>query len=482
MGTAPDERPFAAGFRSLTEETDLPELKVEGALPGWLRGSLLRNGPALYEAGDRSLRHWFDGQAMVHRFTFDGARGRVGYANRFLDTPSHRAVAQGRISYPEFATDPCRSIFARVFTRFTREPTTNTCVSLTRFGERFVALTETPLPVEFDPATLETLGVVGYEDALNGQVTTAHPHQDPDTGDLVNYVTRFGATSEYRVYRQKMDGGTARELIGVQRARHPSYMHSFAVTRRYAVLTEFPLVVTPLSIMLSGRPFIENYRWEPARGTRITVMDLRDGRLRGVYEGPACFAFHHINAFDDGDDVVLDLCAYEDASVIDTLYLDRARTCGELPLSRPTRYRVGLSTGKVDVERLTPEAMELPRIAYETRNGSSYRYAYGVGARDGRRDDFLDQLVKLDVTTGETHTWYEQGSYPGEPVLVRAPDAPDAPEGAEDDGVVLSVVLDPTARASYLLVLDARTLTERARARVPHMVPFGFHGIHTTDA
>jgi beta,beta-carotene 9',10'-dioxygenase len=47
----------------------------------------------------------------------------------------------------------------------------------------------------------------------------------------------------------------------------------------------------------------------------------------------------------------------------------------------------------------------------------------------------------------------------------------------EDDGVLLSVVLDAAARASFLLVLDARTLKEQARALVPHHIPFGFHGI-----
>ncbi len=46
----------------------------------------------------------------------------------------------------------------------------------------------------------------------------------------------------------------------------------------------------------------------------------------------------------------------------------------------------------------------------------------------------------------------------------------------EDDGVLLSVVLDGRTASSYLLVLDAATMTELGRARVPHHIPFGFHG------
>ena len=47
-------------------------------------------------------------------------------------------------------------------------------------------------------------------------------------------------------------------------------MHSFGITERYAVLTECPLVVNPLELARAKRPFIENYRWEPERGTPLS--------------------------------------------------------------------------------------------------------------------------------------------------------------------------------------------------------------------
>lgn len=463
-------RGFPRGFRSLDAETEAAELPVEGALPEWLDGSLLRNGPAKFEAERGAFRHWFDGQAMVHRFTLGG--GRVYYANRFLDTPSSRAVREGgRIGYPEFATDPCRSLFARFFTVFARRDVRNPNVSITRFGDRFVALTETPIPVEFDPETLATAGVVGYQDSLAGQSTTAHPHQDPETGDLVNQLTRFARRSEYRVYRQR-SGSLTRELVARHPVARPGYMHSFGVTGRYAVLAEFPLVANPLALLLSGRPFIENYRWQPEQSTRFLVFDLREKALRGVHETAACFSFHHINAFEDGGDLVVDLCGYDDASVIDALYLDRLRAGQAVPVARPVRYRIGLERSTVAQERLTDEPMELPRIAYQRCNGREYRYAYGVGARHQGADGFADQLVKLDTATGRTLTWHQPGCYPGEPVFAAAPGA-----AAEDGGVVLSVVLDSAADSSFLLVLDAQTFEERARAQAPHAIPFGFHGV-----
>ncbi|HWO48862.1 MAG TPA: carotenoid oxygenase family protein, partial [Solirubrobacterales bacterium] len=80
----------AIGFESLSEETRIAELPVEGEVPGWLGGALLRTGPARFEVGERSLSHWFDGFAMLHRFGF--ADGRVSYANRFLEGRAYRAA------------------------------------------------------------------------------------------------------------------------------------------------------------------------------------------------------------------------------------------------------------------------------------------------------------------------------------------------------------------------------------------------------
>src|SRR6266480_4056077 len=147
----------AAGFRTLDREVSVDRLPVQGELPPWLAGSLIRTGPARFEAGARSLNHWFDGQAMLHRFSV--ANGVVGYANRELETRANAAVREGRIAYREFATDPCRSIFRRMVTMFSPGATDNANVNLARIGERFVAMTETPLPVEFDPHTLHALGV-----------------------------------------------------------------------------------------------------------------------------------------------------------------------------------------------------------------------------------------------------------------------------------------------------------------------------------
>ena len=172
-------------------------------MPRWLSGTLVRNGPALYEVGERTFNHWFDGLGMLHAFTLE--RGRVGYANRFLRSSAYKAYKEeGIIRYSEFATDPCRAIFNGAQATFSLAKVGNANVHVGRLAQHFVALTEVGLPVRFDPRTLRTLGVVGPEPA-------ARPDRD-------------GAPAPPRgrpagVLRHPADPAGA--LPGEGRARHP---------------------------------------------------------------------------------------------------------------------------------------------------------------------------------------------------------------------------------------------------------------------
>ena len=450
------------GFDSLEEETHLDGLPVRGELPPWLRGSLIRTGPAKWEVGDRAMNHWFDGFAMLHRFSFAG--GDVSYANRFLESRAYRAARdEGRIAYSEFATDPCRSLFQRVSAMFSPKLTDNANVNLTKLGERFISMTETPIPVEFDAETLAAAGVP-YEPP--GQLSTAHPHMDRATKGMLNYAAKLGPRTSYRFFLLR-PGSSKPEVIATKPVREPAYMHSFGLTERWLVLAEFPFVVNPPRLAFSGRPYIENYRWKPERGTRFHLFDRETGEGVGPFETEARFAFHHVNSYEEGGDVVVDICTFPDAGIVEDLYMERLRAGKPVTPGFLERFRISPEAGMVSSERLIDESIELPRINYSRCNERPYRYAWGVGMGGG----WIDRIVKADVVERRSTVWSEEGCFPGEPVFVAAPDADD-----EDEGVLLSVVLDGRAGNSFLLVLDARSLDELARAEVPHHIPFGFHG------
>lgn len=474
-GAGRNPRPgYALGFRSLTDEIRLPDVPVDGRVPRWLRGVLLRNGPALFEIGEQRLDHWFDGLAMLHGFAF--ADGRVSYANRFLRSSAYRAWRRdGVMKYSEFGTDPdpdpCRRMFSGVSTVPVLGRIPNANVSIERLAGQFQAHTELPMPVRFHKRTLRTLGIDGT--LPTGRMSTAHPHHDPRTGERFSYELDLVPPSGLRVLSERR--GRRRELAFIPQDR-PGYLHSFGLTDRYVVLHTQPWEFDLGRFLGPDRgPIAKAFVWDGSRPSLVILVDRRRGGVAGTFELEPSFVFHHINAFDDGDRVVIDVCAHRDSSVVDAMYLKNIRRRGaRVPQASPRRLTVKPGRSRVGQRDLADGNFELPRTDYAAVNGRRYRYAYGVGLRRPREGGFIDRITKLDTKRGERRHWHERGAYPGEAVFVRRPRG-----RREDDGVLLSVVLDGARRTSYLLVLDARDMSEIARAAVPHHIPFGFHGLHT---
>ncbi len=465
VSTAAGAPSASAGFADLCDEVELASLPLSGRLPAWLTGSLVRVAPAQWDVDGRTLNHWFDGFAMLHRFQIND--GSVSYANRFLQTESYKAARDsGKIEFSEFASDPCRSMFKRVQSMFSPKLSDNTNVNLTRLGERYIAMTETPLAVQFDARTLETAGVA-YE--APGQLSTAHPHARRGDGAMLNYAAQLGPRNRYKFF-VLTPGGTRPQTVATLPVKEPAYMHSFGLTERYFVLAEFPFTVNPFKLATSGRPYIENYAWHADRPTRIQLLDRDSGAVRRTFETDACFAFHHVNAYEDGEKVIADICVFDDASIVTELYLGRLRAGASVTaLPHLERFELDIATGEVTRERISGASIDLPRINYTRNNERPYRYTWGTGLDGG--SGWFDEIVMIDVEEQSATRWSEPGCYPGEPVFVAAPEA-----RAENEGVLLSVVFNAQSGTSFLLVLDARTLGELARAEVPHHIPFGFHG------
>lgn len=454
----------------LESEVSHSPLKVSGRVPEWLAGTFVRNGPTTVTVDGKSNAHWFDGLAMLHAFSFN--RGEVTYSNRFLRTPSYQALfKRGSLNYDGFATDPCRSLFKRFFSLFFPHNFPNANVNVTKIAEAYVALTEIPLPVRFDLETLETLGRLHYKDRLphEGCWESAHPHYDARSQQTFNYLIEFGRQSHYLLYAID-EGQTRRNLVAKIPVDHPSYMHSFAMTERYLLLTEFPLVVNPIDLITSGEPFIRNFKWQPERGTRFTLVDRQSGQLLGQWTTRPFFAFHHANAFEVDGKLLVDLVAYEDASVLteDPLYVGSKLKVGKSYPSRLERFSLDLKSGSISSEILFNPSIEFPK-SRESLDGVAYRYLYATGFGDRAELLQSESLYKIETQTRSHLVWSEEGCCPGEPLFVPSPDGKD-----EDDGAILTVVIQ--GDRSSLLILDAKSFQEVGRAEAPHRIPTGLHG------
>ncbi|PSQ24507.1 beta-carotene 15,15'-monooxygenase [Halobacteriales archaeon QS_9_67_17] len=470
--SGPDDR---LGFHSLSTETTVA-LPVEGSLPEWLSGSLVRNGPGSFSVGDGSVDHWFDGLAMLTRFTFDDG---VRYSNRFLRTDAYEAARAGRFD-GGFATGES-TLRERLWNAFRGDPYDNTNIILERIGDEYLALTESPRWVRVDPTSLETLGHRRYDGpAPSGDLACAHLRYDPDRDLHVNVETEFGRPSYYHVYA--MRSPERRKLLASVPTDRPSYMHSFALTPDYVVLTAFPFDVNPLAFFKPGRqgPFVENFRWRPDAGTTVYVINRHGGGVVGEATAPPVFGFHHVNAYQTDGDVVFDLETLPDADAVDSLDLAALRA-GQLDAvaGRLDRYRVTDPAGEPTVERTARFATGtgLPTVSPATRL-HEHRYVYAQGT-DTPVTRWPRAVRKVDTVTGRVTEWSDDTPV-SEPIFVprsgSARPTDDERAHSADDGVVLTVTLDHEAGRSTLVVLDGETLTERARAPLPHALPFDFHG------
>jgi carotenoid cleavage dioxygenase-like enzyme len=457
-------------LQDLNEETVMDILPVQGKLPDWLEGTLIRNGPAKFDFGEQRISHWFDGLAVLHAFTF--GQGKLSYRSKFLRSDAyHRSMENGDLRFMGFAQDPCKSIFKRLFSHFlpsmTPEIVQNANVNIMRFAQDYVALTETPLPVRFDPGTLQTLGVLNFQDSLCKKdcFESAHPHYDKTRKEFINYQIELGASCRYSLYTISDKEPVIRKPFFSMKSDKASYMHTFALTEHYVIMVEFPLVLNPLDLLLKGGGYITQFKWEPQRSTRFHVIDRTHGILMKSLETEAFFCFHHVNAYEELDTIVIDLVRYPDAQIVfgDPLPEQKRRL---------ERFRLNVNRSSLSSTTIVETLLELPRINYQQYNASPYRYSYGVGFKYPATKSDCIPIIKINVSNSQMLEWKEPGSLAGEPVFVPYPNAKE-----EDDGVLLSVVINELKNCSFLLILDAKDLHEIARSNPIPLIPYGLHGM-----
>jgi beta,beta-carotene 9',10'-dioxygenase len=453
-------------FRWSQQDREELPVRVTGALPDWLKGQLMRTAPAQFARNGMPIDHWFDGHALM--YTFELGQG-VHFRQRLLESDALSEADRGRNRRTTFGTDAQRSFLRRLFSPVP-EATDNANVNVVPWQGQWLAMTEGPHQHRIDHESLRSLGHYRYEDDLpRGMIMSAHPHYDAGIKSLVNVGTVFGPSSALHVFHQGKDQ-KRREIEGTLKLKRAPYLHSFGLTPRHAVLVDHPLRVNPVRMLFSNKAFIRHFTWDAKDSTKLWLLDRRQGTFR-CYETDPLFCFHTVNAFEDGEDVILDFLAYPDASPIDALYADVLLE--KLPDFRPRLLRARLTPAATTakLEPLADVEFEFPQIAYQRCHGQRERYVWGTALYPREPDLFRSEIVKVDTARGEVRRFDQDELSYGEPVFVPRPGAVD-----EDDGVLLAVGSDADAERSRLLVLSASSLEPIARCDLALNIPLGFHG------
>lgn len=440
------------------DESSAADLTVTGALPPELSGRFLRNGPNPLPGEDPG--HWFLGHGMIHGIRITGGRAEW-YRNRWVRT---NQLAGRPFMNPDFTVD--HSVGSA-----------NT--SVTAHNGRIFALVETSFPYEVTPE-LDTVGPCDFGGKLTTGMT-AHPKQDPATGDL--HFFGYGFTPPFLTYHRLSAAG---ELVVSAAIDVPAATmnHDFAITANHAVFLDLPMTFQ-LGLLASGMPF----GFDDGYGARIGVMPFaRPGEVTWFDVDP-CYVFHNGNAHEDERGrVVLESPRFSpaDAKAMWSGVADRESSIGSAAVRLAAaavasgdpvlhRWTLDPATGSVTEEQLDDRGVEFPTLD-DALVGRRSRYLYT------RADSGADvAIVKYDILGGTT-TEHTLGPdvVPGEAVFVPSP----AAGRAEDDGWLMALVTRRGGGPSRLLVLDASDVAAEpvAVVHLPRPVPAGFHGNWIDDA
>lgn len=451
------EHTFLTGIHApVTQERTLTELAVTGTIPPELSGRYVRIGPNPFKPDQRG-HHWFVGDGMVHGVRIDHGKAQW-YRNRYirsrtLEAQGGPAAAPGPRLSPDFDT-------------------VNTNV-ISHAGRTYGLVEAGSFPVELS----DELDSIAYSD-LGGTLRvpfTAHPHEDPLTGEL-HAITYNGSTLDTIWYVRVSPVGKVMRQVPIPVQHGPS-IHDCAITAKYVLVFDLPVTLS-MSALVGGARF--PYRWNPDHKARVGLLP-RDGAAGDIVwcEVTPAYAFHIANSFDTSDGkVVVDLCAYE------TMFAPGAREGADGPAGRALgleRWTIDPATRTVTRETIDATPQEFPRPD-ERFFGQPYRYAWSMGLAGEDPDRFIGEapIYAHDFATGtRTSRDFGPGKVPGEFVFV--PRAPDASEG---DGWLMGYVIDVPGETTDLIILDARdiTLPAVATVHIPCRIPPGFHGNWLPDA
>jgi len=461
----PGNHPYLNGaWTPLFEEVNADALDViEGRIPDDIDGVYLRNTDnQIHQPLGRF--HPFDGDGMIHQIDF--RNGSASYRNRFVRTRCFAAEQEAGRSLWGGLADPVRLSERPGFGAHGALKDSSSTDIVVHAGRALSTFYQCGEAYRLDPETLEQEGVAGWV-PLDG--ISAHAKSDERTGELLffNYskhapYLHFGVVDRNNVLVRY----SAVPLPG------PRLPHDMAFTENYAILNDMPLF-WDAELLRRNIHAVRQHEGLPSRFALVPRHG--DGPVRW-FEAAPTYVLHWVNAYEDGDEIVLDGYFQENPMPQPQrdapagfehmmAYLDAHSFLPKLH-----RWRFNLTAGTTKEERLDDHVAEFGTINQRFA-GRKYRYVYSATLKPGW---FLfDGFARNDVETGERQTFrLETGRTASE-----APFAPRVGSTEEDDGYLVSFITDENAGTSECILLDAARIEDGPVCRIalPHKLCSGTH-------
>ena len=464
----PSNHPYLNGaWTPLHEEVDAFDLEVvEGAIPTDIDGVYLRNTEnQIHQPLGRF--HPFDGDGMIHQIDFK--EGRAAYRNRWVRTRGLVAEQEaGQSLWGGLMDGPGTSLRQGFGAHGGLKDTASTDV-VVHGGKALSTFYQCGEAYGLDPETLEQQGVAGWA-PLDG--VSAHPKVDEATGELLFF--NYSKIAPYMHYGVIDKDGRPTHYIPVP-LPGPRLPHDMAFSERFSILNDLP-VFWDEQLLKRG---IHAARLHEGVPSRFAVVP-RYGASSEIrwFEGAPCYVLHFLNAYEDGDELVMD--GYFQENPTPTPLEDAPSGFGHMMSyldehsfrSKLHRWRFNLIDGTTREHHLDERIVEFGMINQQYA-GKPYRYAYSSVAKPGW---FLfTGFVKHDLLTGAS----EEFMLPDGCFASEAPFAPRINAVDEDDGYLVTFTIDETHGRSECLLIDAKRFAEGPVARIalPHKLCSGTHSV-----
>lgn len=463
----PSQLPYCDGaWTPNEEELDAFDLEViEGAIPADLDGVYLRNTEnPLHQPIGRY--HPFDGDGMIHQISF--ANGRADYRNRWVKTRAYAAEQEAGASlWAGLLESPAKSLRRGQCTHPGLKDASSTDV-LVHAGRALSTHFQCGEGYLLDPETLAPLGLAGWV-PIDG--ISAHPKVDERNGELMFF--NYSLHPPYMHYGRVDRHDQLLDYVPVA-LPGPRLPHDMAYTENYVILNDMPVYWDP-ELMARG---IYAARYHEDQPSRFAIVPRRGARPEDIrwFDAEPTYVLHWANAYEEGDEVVLDGYFEENPSPPPSTdappgfahmlpYLDLYALSAKLH-----RWRFNLKTGATREQRLSDRVVEFGTInqRYAAR---PYRYIYSAVGQEGLFQ--FKGLIKHDLHTGE---YQELKLAPGE-FASEAPFAPRPGATDEDDGYLLTFTINEAKGISECLIIDAKHFDQGpiCRIRLPHKISSGTH-------
>ncbi len=462
------------GLENLDAEHSYWLEDIEGEVPKDLKGTFFRNGPGRQKIGGKPYGHWFDGDGMLCAFTFD--EGKVHFKNRYVRTPKYvEETAAQEILYRGFGTQ----IPGGFFKNFLKMPANPANTSTIYHGGHLLALNEGGKPWALNPENLETIGEFTYEGGLDpSMVFSAHGKVHQRTGDYINFgagMSGFGLKGPkpcVNVYRINPAG----ELF--QKGQIPlesfPFCHDFALTDKYAIFFIGSIQFAGMGGVILGTSTIaDNVQFDETVPMQVVVVDLDTLTEVKRFETDPGAIIHFGNAFEEGDEVIVDGMFADNFEANSTL-TDVFNPDGRFNGGQYYRYHMNMVTGDLRAEKVTEVESEFPTFN-TSYGGSRNAVNYTACSVDNGANSFFNAIQRITFDGDATVVTLPPGYYGSEPLF-----APKVDAKKEDDGYLLEVVYNGFDHISELQIYRADDVQDRVCSmRLNHHVPHQFHGFFT---